>query len=70
MWTKKGQGVKLPSYRHPSKVHIRDGISVMATPLCILSENFNQQRHISTLRLMIRAPKTVEQIRTGILEIW
>ena len=50
VWTKKGQRVQLPSYRHPSKVHVWGRISVMGTtPLCIFTENFNQQRYISTL---------------------
>ena len=135
MWTKKGQRVQLPTYRHPSKVHVWGGISVIGTtPLCIFNENFNRQLYILTLngylieqakafygsewtlqednspvhtgkaakawksqvvplridwppnspdlapienlwavlksRLKVRTPKTVEELRTGILEIW
>ncbi|KAI6651091.1 hypothetical protein LOD99_5668 [Oopsacas minuta] len=51
LWIKKGQTVHLPTFRHPSKVHLWGGISIMGTThLRIFPENFNQVVYISTLR--------------------
>ncbi|KAI6648132.1 hypothetical protein LOD99_11941 [Oopsacas minuta] len=51
MWIKKGQTVHLPTFRHPSKVHLWGGISIMGTThRRIFTENSNQVVYISTLR--------------------
>ena len=50
VWTKRGQRVQFPYFKHPNKVHIWGGISILGTtPLRILTENFNQQVYIDTL---------------------
>ena len=44
VWTKKGQPISLPTFKHPTKLHIWGGISVMSKcNLAIFSENFNQE---------------------------
>ena len=50
VWTKNGQPIILPTFKHPSKVHLWGGISLMGTThLKIFTENFNQAVYISTL---------------------
>ena len=49
VWTKKGQSIHLPTFKHPSKVNLWGGISLMGTTcLKIFTENFNQVVYIST----------------------
>ena len=48
--TKKGQPINLPTFKHPSKLHIWGWISVMGkTNLKIFTENFNQERYKTVL---------------------
>ncbi|KAI6654438.1 hypothetical protein LOD99_834 [Oopsacas minuta] len=50
VWTKKGQPINLPTFKHPAKLHIWGGISVMGkTNLKVFTENFNQERYKTVL---------------------
>ena len=50
VWTRKGQNINVPTFKHPCKLHIWGGISVMGkTNLAIFSENFNQEIYIKVL---------------------
>ena len=50
VWTKKGQPINLPTLKHPSKLHIWGGISVMGkTNLKIFTVKFNQEQYKTVL---------------------
>ena len=49
-WTKKGQPINLPTFKHPSKLHIWGGTSEMGkTNLKVFTENFNQEGYKTVL---------------------
>ena len=49
VWTKKGQPINLPTFKHSSKLHIWGGISVMGKTNLIFTENFNQEQYKTVL---------------------